>query len=162
MFNLLLQILEEGEVQDSLGHRVSFRNCVIIMTSNAGARQIMQGAGIGFSQNDGIMSHDELTSSALQELKRIFQPEFINRIDETVVFHYLQHDHVMDILNLMVQELQERLTERHIELNLSPRVKEYLLEKGYDVNFGARPLRRLIQKEVEDPISLGLLEGKFR
>ena len=162
VFNLLLQILEEGEVQDSLGHRVSFRNCVIIMTSNAGARQIMQGSGIGFSRNGGLLSHDELTSSAMQELKRIFQPEFINRIDETVVFHYLEHQHVMSILDLMVDELCERLSDQHIELNLSSRVKEYLLEKGYDVNYGARPLRRLIQKEVEDPISLGLLSGKFR
>ncbi|MDC7223578.1 MAG: ATP-dependent Clp protease ATP-binding subunit, partial [Spirochaetales bacterium] len=162
VFNLLLQILEEGEVQDSLGHKVSFRNCVIIMTSNAGARQIMNGSGIGFSPNEGIMSHNDLTSSAMQELKRIFQPEFINRIDETVVFHYLEHEHVMSILNLMVGELQERLGEQKIELNLSLRVKEYLLEKGYDVNYGARPLRRLIQKEVEDPISLGLLGGKFR
>jgi len=162
VFNLLLQILEEGEVQDSLGHRVSFRNCVIIMTSNAGARQIMAGSGIGFSQTDGVMSHNELTASALQELKRIFQPEFINRIDETVVFHYLDHDHVMSILDLMTRELQDRLKEQKIDLNLSPRVKEYLLEKGYDINYGARPLRRLIQKEVEDPISLGILEGKFR
>ncbi|MDC7220669.1 MAG: ATP-dependent Clp protease ATP-binding subunit [Spirochaetales bacterium] len=162
VFNLLLQILEEGEVQDSLGHKVSFRNCVIIMTSNAGARQIMNGSGIGFSQNDGLMSHDDLTSSAMQELKRIFMPEFINRIDETVVFHYLQHDQIMSILDLMISEVQERLAEKNISLNLSLRVKEYLLEKGYDVNYGARPLRRLLQKEVEDPISLGLLGGKFR
>jgi ATP-dependent Clp protease ATP-binding subunit ClpC len=162
VFNLLLQILEEGEVQDSLGHKVSFRNCVIIMTSNAGARQIMNGSGIGFSQTEGVMSHNDLTASAMQELKRIFQPEFINRIDETVVFHYLNNTHVMSILDIMVGELQERLAEQRIELYLSPRVKEYLLEKGYDVNYGARPLRRLIQKEVEDPISLGLLSGKFR
>jgi ATP-dependent Clp protease ATP-binding subunit ClpC len=162
VFNLLLQILEEGEVQDNLGHRVSFRNCVIIMTSNAGARQIMNGSGIGFSQNSGVMSHTDLSNSAMQELKKIFMPEFINRIDETVVFHYLEHSHVMSILELMIGELQARLGEQDITLKLSLKVKEYLLEKGYDINYGARPLRRLIQKEVEDPISVGLLQGKFK
>lgn len=161
VFNLLLQILEEGEVQDSLGHRVSFRNCVIIMTSNAGARQIMAGSGIGFSQTEGLMSHKELSASALQELKRIFMPEFINRIDETVVFHYLDNKNLMAILELMLDEVRERLAAQNIDLHLSAKVKEYLLDKGYDPNYGARPLRRLIQKELEDPISLGLLQGKF-
>lgn len=162
VFNLLLQILEEGEVQDSLGHKVSFRNCVIIMTSNAGARQIMQGSGIGFSQSDAVLSHEALTSSAMQEIKRIFQPEFINRIDETVVFHYLENRHVMSILDLMIGELQERLMQKGITLKISSKAKDYLLEKGYDVNYGARPLRRLMHKEVEDPISIGMLEGRFK
>lgn len=161
VFNLLLQILEEGELQDSFGHRVSFRNCVIIMTSNAGAREIIKGKGIGFNQGESVMEHQEMRQSAITELKKLFPPEFINRVDEIVVFHYLTHQHILAIMELMLDEVRERLKTHDIILEISKKVKEYLLEKGYDVSYGARPLRRFIQKELEDPLSTGLLSGKF-
>jgi len=161
VFNLLLQILEEGELQDSFGHRVSFRNCVIIMTSNAGAREIIKGKGIGFNQGESVMEHKEMRQSAITELKKLFPPEFINRVDEIVVFHYLTHQHILAIMELMLDEVRERLKTHDIVLEISKKVKEYLLEKGYDVSYGARPLRRFIQKELEDPLSTGLLSGKF-
>lgn len=162
VFNLLLQILEEGELQDSFGHRVSFRNCVIIMTSNAGAREIIKGNGIGFGQDKKVMDHREMQNSATNELKKIFPPEFLNRVDEVVVFHYLDKEHVMEIMELMLNELRERLAEHQISIEISKKVKEYLLEEGYDVAYGARPLRRFIQRELEDSLSLGLLTGKFQ
>ncbi|MDA3851706.1 MAG: ATP-dependent Clp protease ATP-binding subunit [Spirochaetaceae bacterium] len=161
VFNLLLQILEEGEIQDSFGHRVSFRNCVIIMTSNAGAREIIKGKGIGFNQSQEVMEHREMSHSAKNELKKLFPPEFLNRVDEVVVFHYLEEPHVMKIMELMLNELQERLDEHQITLDVSKKVKGFLLEKGYDVSYGARPLRRFIQRQLEDPLSIGILRGRF-
>ena len=160
VFNLLLQVLEEGELQDSFGHKVSFRNTVLIMTSNAGAREISRG-NFGFTAGSGAMDHKEVKSSAMTELKRLFRPEFLNRIDEITVFHSLDYEHVMDIMDLMLREVSERLGELDIRLNVNAAAKDWLMEKGYDVAYGARPLRRTIQKEIEDPLSMAILQGRF-
>ncbi len=158
VFNLLLQILEEGEIQDNLGHRVSFRNAVIIMTSNAGARDISTGFSLGFKQNTDI-SYSEIKSSALNELKRIFRPEFLNRVDEIVVFQSLNRDEMHHIFDNMINELKERLSEKRLEIIVTEEAKNFLIEKGWDSRFGARPLRRVIQKEVEDVLSTMIISG---
>ena len=161
VFNLLLQILEEGELQDNLGHTVSFRNCLIVMTSNAGARQITKGNNLGFRSGEGIMSHAEIKSSALNELKRLFRPEFVNRIDETVVFHALTGKEVEAIFHLMLGEIRERLLQRNLHIEVTPKARTWLIEKGYDVTYGARPLRRTLQKELEDMLSTRILQGQL-
>lgn len=161
VFNLLLQILEEGELQDNLGHTVSFRNCLIVMTSNAGARQITKGNNLGFRSGEGIMSHAEIKSSALNELKKLFRPEFVNRIDETVVFHALTGKEVESIFYLMLGEIRERLLQRNLHIEVTAKARAWLIEKGYDVTYGARPLRRTLQKELEDMLSTRILQGQL-
>jgi len=162
VFNLLLQILEEGQLADNLGHTVSFRNTVIIMTSNAGAREISKDTTLGFHVEDGMMRYEEIRSSALGELKRLFNPEFLNRVDEIVVFHSLNRDHLRQILEVMVGEMQAQLVEQKIGLEVTPAAREFLIEQGYDEKFGARPLRRTLQKHVEDPLSVDILKGRFK
>jgi ATP-dependent Clp protease ATP-binding subunit ClpC len=161
VFNLLLQILEEGELQDNLGHTVSFRNCLIIMTSNAGARQIMKSGSLGFQTGVGMLSHAEIKSSAMTELKRLFRPEFVNRIDEIVVFHALTGKEVESIFHLMLGEIRERLLARNLHIEVTPKAKKWLIDKGYDVTYGARPLRRTLQKELEDMLSTKILQGQL-
>jgi len=162
VFNLLLQVLEEGQLQDNLGHTVSFRNTVLIMTSNAGAREISKDTTLGFHAEGGMMHYGEIKNSAMSELKRMFNPEFINRVDEIVVFHSLDKEHLKLILGMMIAEVDERLVAKQITLDIRPRARDYLIEKGFDEKYGARPLRRILQKEVEDPLSLELLRGRFR
>ncbi|HDQ14617.1 MAG TPA: ATP-dependent Clp protease ATP-binding subunit [Sediminispirochaeta sp.] len=160
VFNLLLQVLEEGELQDNLGHKVSFRNTVLIMTSNAGAREISHESALGFQVNEGIMDYRDIKASALNELRRAFRPEFINRVDEIVVFESLSHNEVASILDIMLSEVSLRLLEMNIIMEVKQSVKDYLIQHGYDPKYGARPLRRLISKEIEDAISMQILEGK--
>jgi len=161
VFNILLQVLEEGQLQDSLGHTVSFRNTVLIMTSNAGAREITQDSSVGFKTVEGLMNYTDIKSSAMNEMRKLFRPEFINRVDEIVVFHSLDHDQVRSILEIELAEVQTRLSEKEIALEVTKKAKEHLIEKGYDVKFGARPLRRTIQREIEDPLALEILKGRF-
>ena len=160
VFNLLLQVLEEGELQDSFGHKVSFRNTVLIMTSNAGAREINRGS-FGFTAGNGALAHTEIKSSVMTELKRLFRPEFLNRIDEIVVFHSLEREHITRILELMLVEVSIRLAELSIQLDVNAKARDLLMDMGYDVTYGARPLRRTIQKEIEDPLSVAILQGRF-
>jgi ATP-dependent Clp protease ATP-binding subunit ClpC len=161
VFNILLQILEEGQLQDNLGHVVSFRNVVLIMTSNAGARDINRESALGFRNEDGIMNYADIKNSALSELRRLFNPEFINRVDEIVVFHSLKKEHLALILEILIKEIEERLIAIRISLEFKKKAKEYLIQKGYDEKFGARPLRRTLQKEIEDPLSTKILKGIF-
>ena len=160
VFNLLLQLLEEGELQDNLGHKVSFKNTVLIMTSNAGAREISQENSLGFKSGDGILSYSEIRASALNELRLQFRPEFINRVDEIVVFSSLNREEIRNIVDILLDEIKLRLLEMNIILELKKSAREYLVDNGYDPKFGARPLRRIIQKEIEDPLSVQILEGK--
>jgi ATP-dependent Clp protease ATP-binding subunit ClpC len=162
IFNLLLQILEEGELKDNLGHTVNFRNTVIIMTSNAGARMISHENRLGFSASgEGVVDYEDIRSSAMSELKRIFSPEFINRVDDIVVFGALARDEVAAILEIQLGELKARLVEQGISISVRPAAKNYLIDKGYEPAFGARPMRRLIQRELEDPLSLMIISGKL-
>ena len=162
VFNLLLQILEEGELQDNLGHKVSFRNTVLIMTSNVGAREISRESSLGFQVNEGLLPYSEIKNSAMSELKRFFRPEFLNRVDEIVVFHSLTREEINQIFDIMFREVAERLEERNIYLEITPKAKGYLIDKGHDVKFGARPMRRVIQKEIEDQLSMEILKNRFK
>lgn len=157
--NLLLQVLEEGELKDTLGHTVSFRNTVIIMTSNMGIREISRDAQLGFGRGKGIMDHQEISSLALAELRRIFNPEFINRLDDVVVFQPLNMKQVEAILDIQLEELAQRLGEQGYGLKIMPAARRILLEKGWDPKYGVRPLRRTLQKELEDPLSSFILEA---
>ncbi|MCL1818111.1 MAG: ATP-dependent Clp protease ATP-binding subunit [Spirochaetaceae bacterium] len=161
VFNLLLQVLEEGQLQDNLGHTVSFRNTVLIMTSNAGAREISRDAAVGFRQQGGIMDYKEIKASAMNELKKIFRPEFLNRVDEMVVFHSLEKPGMGKILDILLDEVRARLKERELVLAVTKAGREYLIEKGFDPRYGARPLRRVIQQEIEEPLSMDLLRRRF-
>lgn len=158
VFNLLLQILEEGELSDNLGHTVNFRNTIIIMTSNAGARQITSEGTIGFSNSEnGILPYDQIKTNALSELKKLLSPELLNRIDDVVVFNALEKSEIAKILEIQIKELAERLSEKALSIDLNKNAKNYLVENGYEPSMGARPMRRLIQKEIEEPLSLELL-----
>ena len=160
VFNLLLQVLEEGELYDNFGHKVSFRNSVLILTSNAGAREINRG-NFGFRIGKGAMIHADIKTTALAELKRNFRPEFLNRIDEIVVFHNLEHEHIMKIVDIMLKEVENRLSGLSLGLEVNDKARNLLVQIGYDVIYGARPLRRTIQKEIEDPLSIAILQGRF-
>ncbi len=160
VFNLLLQLLEEGELRDNLGHAVSFRTSVVIMTSNAGAREISSG-GLGFRTEERMLSYGEIRNSALAELKRRFNPEFVNRIDDIVVFKPLDRPEARAVLELLLAELSRRLGEKGLALEVREAAKAYLAEKGYDPTYGARPMRRVIQSEVEDPLSAMILAGEL-
>ena len=161
VFNILLQVLEEGQLSDNLGHAVSFRNSVLIMTSNLGAREINKDSTLGFQSDEGGMNFKDIKNFVMAEVKRAFNPEFINRIDEIVVFHNLAKTHLSSIFDLMVKEISDRLVEQKITISVKKKAREYFIDKGYDEKFGARPLRRLLQKEVEDPLSMEMLKGRF-
>lgn len=161
IFNLLLQMLEEGELKDNLGHTVSFRNTMVIMTSNAGARQITTDSRLGFSNlEEGLLPYEDIKSSAMAELKRIMSPELINRIDDVIVFNALNREQVSAILDIQIKELAARLEEKGLTIVLKPKARSYMIDNGYEPSMGARPMRRLIQREIEDPLANLLLSGK--
>ncbi len=161
IFNLLLQVLEEGELKDNLGHTVNFKNTVIIMTSNAGAREITTENRLGFSStNTGLLPYEQIKENALNELKKLLRPELINRIDDVVVFNPLSEEEVNAILDGQIRDLETRLIEKGLKIKLKPSGKKYFSEKGYEPAFGARPMRRLIQREIEDPIANLILSGE--
>lgn len=161
VFNLLLQVLEEGELNDNLGHTVSFKNTLIILTSNAGSRQIMNDNRLGFS-NEEILSYEEIKSSSMEELKNIILPELLNRLDDVLVFNALTQENISLIFDKEVSELQKRLDSINIKLSLTSKFKNYLFDSSYDFSMGARPIRRIIQKEIEDKLSIFLLENPLR
>ncbi|QEJ97276.1 ATP-dependent Clp protease ATP-binding subunit [Treponema phagedenis] len=160
IFNLLLQVLEEGELKDNLGHTVNFRNTVIIMTSNAGSRSITTDRQLGFTNStEGIIDYADIRANALNEIKNFFSPEFINRLDETLVFMPLGKKEIESILMIEFEKLFARLKKKDIHLHLSDEAKEFCIEKGYDPAYGARPMRRLLQTEIEDRLALLIIDG---
>ena len=159
VFNLLLQIFEDGHLTDSYGRQVDFKNTILIMTSNIGARQITMHAPMGFTTGSQEQSYAKMKETVLAELKKTFNPEFMNRIDEVIVFHPLSKEHMRKIVDLMLQRLQSQLDEKRITLMMSDDAKEFIIDKGYDPQFGARPLRRAIQRYVEDLLAEELLRG---
>ncbi|GAB1481201.1 ATP-dependent Clp protease ATP-binding subunit [Treponema sp.] len=161
VFNLLLQVLEEGELKDNLGHTVSFRNTVLIMTSNAGAREISRDARLGFNASSGLMGVEEIRTAALAELRRLFNPEFINRVDDIIVFHTLNRQQIEAILDIQLAELTERLAEKGLSLQLKSSARAFMIEQGWDPKYGARPMRRAIQRELEDPLAIMVLENEY-
>ncbi len=162
VFNILLQILEEGRLTDAQGRMVDFRNTVIIMTSNVGAREITTTAPLGFSSSGATgLNDDEIKTRVMSEVKRLFRPEFLNRIDEIIVFKSLTEDEIVEIVNLMVADLRDRLIEQNMTINMSDAANRLIAKEGTDLSFGARPLRRAIQRLLEDPISEQILEGEW-
>jgi ATP-dependent Clp protease ATP-binding subunit ClpC len=159
VFNILLQVLDEGHLTDNYGRMIDFKNTVVIMTSNVGARDIMQGKTLGFHGQDFKSSFDKMQDKIRDEIQKVFNPEFLNRIDDTIVFHPLAKEHIAQIVNILVREVQKRIGEEQIRL--TPAATDFLVEHGYDQNYGARPLKRAIQKYIEDPLSEKILLGEF-
>ncbi|HYA11724.1 MAG TPA: ATP-dependent Clp protease ATP-binding subunit [Thermodesulfovibrionales bacterium] len=162
VFNILLQVLDEGVLTDSFGRKVNFKNTVIIMTSNVGARIIEKATPLGFQRNEGDLVYERIKENVLGELKKTFNPEFLNRVDEIVVFHPLEKDHLLSIIDLLVEETNRKLLERELVVEVSQEVKEWIIKRYYQPVYGARPMRRAVQKEIEDPLSEELLKGRFK
>lgn len=161
VFNILLQILEDGRLTDNQGRAVDFRNAVIIMTSNIGSVDIRKAAPLGFQQTgEGKISYDKMKESVMSELKRHFRPEFLNRVDDTIVFHELSEDDISKIVEIMIKRLQEQLDALDITISLTNGAKQFLAKEGFDPMLGARPLRRAVQRLIEDPLSENILSGK--
>ncbi|MFG0327173.1 MAG: ATP-dependent Clp protease ATP-binding subunit [Phycisphaerales bacterium JB037] len=159
VFNMLLQIMEEGRLTDSFGRHVDFRNTILIMTSNIGADLIKGGGGFGFQKRDATVDYDNIKSILMKEIERFFRPEFINRLDDTIVFHPLTRDDLVQIVEYETAKVFERVREQGIRLELDASARDFLIEKGYNPDFGARPLRRAIGTYIEDPLSEMLLAG---
>jgi len=160
VFNVLLQLLDEGHLTDNYGRRIDFKNTVLIMTSNLGARNIAKG-GLGFQQADPRSSYEAMRDKVNEEINRAFNPEFLNRVDDTIVFHPLSRDHIAEIVQIMLGDLRERLTESGLTLALSQGAVDFLVRHGYDERYGARPLKRAIRRFIEDPLSEKILMAEF-
>ena len=164
VFNILLQVMEDGRLTDSQGRIVDFKNTVIIMTSNLGAQAIQSGAGIGFRGEDSEevgRNYESMKNRIMDEMKRTFRPEFINRVDETIVFHQLTKDEILQIVGLMLDRVRQQVTTQGMELEVTQAVREQLASEGFDPQYGARPLRRAVQRLIEDPLSEEVLLGRF-
>jgi ATP-dependent Clp protease ATP-binding subunit ClpC len=161
VFNILLQVLEDGRLTDSKGRTVDFRNTVVIMTSNVGASTLKRNRSLGFAVHNEGQKYNDMKSKVMDELKRAFRPEFLNRIDEIIVFHSLEKEHLLRIVGLMADSLKKRLSDQGIEIELSQAALEKITEVGYDPDYGARPLRRALQRKIEDRLSEELLKGNI-
>ncbi|MGB2814288.1 MAG: AAA family ATPase, partial [Dehalococcoidales bacterium] len=167
VFNSLLQLLDDGRLTDGHGRTVDFKNCVIIMTSNAGVEHIKRESGLGFTPRKDESKtakerYEAMKEKVMAEVKKTFRPEFLNRLDEIIVFHELAEEQLRSIVDLMVRDLQQRLAERKLDIELTKKAKSWLAKEGYDPVFGARPLRRVIERYVENPLSTRLLRGEFK
>ncbi len=162
VFNILLQILDEGVLTDSYGRKVDFRNAIIIMTSNLGARIIEKATPLGFYRASSEDAYNKMKDNVLTELKKIFNPEFLNRVDETVVFHPLAKEQLLSIVDILIMETNKKLIKHALTIDVSPEVKEWLLNKYYQPAYGARPMRRAIARELEDYLSEELIKGRFK
>jgi len=162
VFNMLLQIMEEGNLTDSFGRRIDFRNTVLIMTSNIGAQLIKSGGGFGFGRRDEETSYEKMKDMLSKEVERHFRPEFLNRLDDTIVFRPLTRDDLVVIVDYELRKVRERLAEHGLALELSDEARQFLIDKGYNPDFGARPLRRAIEQHIEDPLSEDILRGVYK
>ncbi len=162
VFNMLLQVMEEGRLTDSFGRNVDFRNAILIMTTNAGAEAIKNEAAFGFQKPDDDASYESMKGRVHEQIEKVFRPEFLNRVDDVIVFRHLTQDDLGDVIEMELRKVRERLAERGIKLVLTPPAKVLLIKKGSNLDFGARPLRRAIENFVEDPLSEELLKGEFK
>ncbi|MCD8396756.1 MAG: ATP-dependent Clp protease ATP-binding subunit [Lachnospiraceae bacterium] len=163
IFNILLQVLDEGHITDAQGRRIDFKNTILIMTSNAGAQSIVTPKHLGFGAgDDAAKNHESMKNSVMEEVRRIFKPEFLNRIDETIVFHALSEENVRDIAGLLLDELKKRCEEQTgVKIHFSAALKQLIAKEGYDPKYGARPLRRAVQAKIEDPLADEILSGRI-
>ena len=162
IFNMLLQIMDDGRLTDSYGRAVDFRNAILIMTSNLHARFLDKGLSMGFQREDEGGSFKKYKDTIKSELKKTFSPEFLNRIDDIVIFHPLEKEHILQIVDILINDLNTRLIEEGITLQLDNDAKEWLAKEGYNTTYGARHLKRTIQKHISDPLSEEILIGKFK
>ena len=164
VFNILLQVLDDGHITDSSGRMIDFKNTVIILTSNAGAQRIIEPKQLGFASNsDDKKDYSDMKNSVMEEVKQMFKPEFLNRIDETIVFHQLTKEDLKEILDILLKEINSRLDEQmQMNLRLTDKAKEFLIDKGYDKKYGARPLKRALQNEIEDRLAEQILFGNIK
>ncbi|GKS58503.1 ATP-dependent Clp protease ATP-binding subunit ClpC [Nitrospira sp.] len=162
VFNVLLQVLDDGVLTDSLGRKVDFKNTVVIMTSNLGTKLIQRNVALGFQSTEATVHEKKIKDEVMGELRRNFSPEFLNRIDEIVVFHPLEKPHLFAILDILLAELNNRLLEKGVQLEVSDEVKHWLIQEGYQPLYGARPMRRTIQRSLGDPLSEELIKGRFK
>jgi len=161
VFNMLLQVMEEGRLTDSFGRNVDFRNTILIMTTNAGAEAIKNEAAFGFQKPDGDASYDSMKGRVNERIEKVFRPEFLNRLDDVIVFHHLTVENLKLVIDIELEKVRERLAERGLALELTDEAKAFLIKKGSDTDFGARPLRRALENYIEDPVSEELLKGEF-
>ena len=161
VFNILLQVLDEGHLTDNYGRVIDFKNTVVIMTSNVGARDVVKGKTLGFGQHDAKNDFERMSEKVKEEVNKVFNPEFLNRLDDVIVFHSLNRDHISQIVSILARDVQKRLGEEELTLRLTQAATDFLVDHGYDEHFGARPLKRAIQKYVEDPLSEKILVGDF-
>jgi ATP-dependent Clp protease ATP-binding subunit ClpC len=159
VFNILLQVLDEGHLTDNYGRMIDFKNTVVIMTSNVGARDIMKGKTLGFTEQDAGTSFERMSEKVRDEINKVFNPEFLNRLDDVIVFHPLNRQHIAAIVDILFAQVSRRLGEEGFSLHRTDAATEFLVERGYDEQFGARPLKRAIQRYVEDPLSEKILTG---
>ena len=162
VFNLLLQVLDEGHLTDNYGRVIDFKNTVVIMTSNVGAKDITRNRSLGFGAGDATLDFDRMRDKVREELQHAFNPEFLNRLDEVIVFHPLSRDHIAQIVNVLLAEVQKRLREEELSLRLTEGAVDFLVQHGYDQTYGARPLKRAIQRYIEDPLSERILLAEYR
>jgi ATP-dependent Clp protease ATP-binding subunit ClpC len=161
VFNILLQVLENGRLTDAVGRAVDFKNTVIIITSNIGSKYAERSRALGFNKNEDDISYDKMKLRVLDEVKKVMNPEFLNRLDEIIVFHPLTREDLRQIVGIMIEDITKRLNEKTIKLNLTEGARDLLIEQGYDPIYGARPLRRAIQKLLEDPLAEKILTGSI-
>ncbi len=161
VFNILLQVLDEGHLTDNYGRMIDFKNTVIIMTSNVGAKDITKGKALGFAADDSRANFERIADKVKEEMSRVFNPEFLNRLDDVIVFHPLGKEHIAQIVSIVFADVQKRLADEEISIRLTPEASEFLVDRGHDEHFGARPLKRAIQRYVEDPLSEKILMGEF-
>ncbi len=161
VFNILLQVLDEGHLTDNYGRVIDFKNTVVIMTSNVGARDITKGRGLGFHSPDQKSSFERMAEKVKEEMQHVFNPEFLNRLDDVIVFHSLSQEHIAEIVGILLKDVQKRLGDEELTLKLTDTASAFLVKNGYDERFGARPLKRAIQKFIEDPLSEKILLAEF-
>ena len=164
VFNILLQVLDDGHITDAQGRKVDFKNTIIIMTSNAGAERIVAPKTLGFaSQTDSSADYSRMKDSVMDEVKRMFKPEFLNRIDDIIVFHQLGREEMKDIVNILVNQINKNTVEQmNVKVELDDLAKEHIIDKGYDPKYGARPLKRTLQNEIEDRLAEEVLAGNIK
>jgi ATP-dependent Clp protease ATP-binding subunit ClpC len=161
VFNILLQVLDEGHLTDNYGRVIDFKNTVVIMTSNVGARDITKGRGLGFHAPDMKSNFERIAEKVKEEMQHVFNPEFLNRLDDVIVFHPLSEAHISEIVGILLKAVQKRLGDEELTLKLTDAASAFLVKNGYDEKFGARPLKRAIQKYIEDPLSEKILLAEF-
>jgi ATP-dependent Clp protease ATP-binding subunit ClpC len=162
VFNMLLQVMEEGRLTDSFGRNVDFRNTIVIMTTNAGAEAIKNETAFGFQKPDDDASYDNMKLRVNERIEKVFRPEFLNRVDDIIIFRHLTTDDLKSVIDLELSKVRERLIDRGLKLKLTDEAKKFIIRKGSNTDFGARPLRRAIENFVEDPLSEELLKGEFQ